>query len=220
LIDSQGKRVYLSYQPGSAFTDANAKFDSATNTWGVSISGLGGEWVARYLQLRDTSTLESLTNVTADTLRDWMLYGMNKYADSLQTTHPDLSAFQSAGSKILHVHGEQDDSIPAASSVHYYESVRSIMFPGQGFNESSAAMTSSTGCTWCLAARTAGRTRTSRAGAAPDTLNSTGEGIGELCRWPQRPLWTDNGAGFSCVYDQASIDTWKYTFDAFKMPVY
>ncbi|KAJ0341561.1 hypothetical protein COL26b_013354 [Colletotrichum chrysophilum] len=237
LIDSQGKRVYLNYQPGSAFTDANAKFDSATNTWGVSISGLGGEWVARYLQLRDTSTLESLTNVTADTLRDWMLYGMNKYADSLQTTHPDLSAFQTAGSKILHVHGEQDDSIPAASSVHYYESVRSIMFPGQGFNESSAAMDEFyrlylvPGGAHCGANSHqpgGGWPQTTlqtvidwvEKGAAPDTLNSTGEGIGELCRWPQRPLWTDNGAGFSCVYDQASIDTWKYTFDAFKMPVY
>nr|XP_036581263.1 tannase subunit protein [Colletotrichum truncatum]KAF6789531.1 tannase subunit protein [Colletotrichum truncatum] len=236
LHDSEGKRVYLNYQPGSAFTDASTKFDESTGTWGVSISGLGGEWVARYLQLRDTSTLESLNSVTYDTLRDWMLYGMNHYADSLQTTNPDLSAFQAAGGKVLHVHGEQDDSIPAASSVHYYESVRSVMFPGQGFNESSAALDEfyrlylvpgGAHCGVNSHQPNGGWPQTTlqtvidwvENGAAPDTLNSTGD-ISTLCRWPLRPLWTDNGAKFDCVYDQASIDTWKYTFDAFKVPVY
>ncbi|KAF4451256.1 hypothetical protein FALBO_16353, partial [Fusarium albosuccineum] len=81
-------------------------------------------------------TLSSLNNVTYDTLKEWMIYGMNKYADSLQTTYPDLSDFQSAGGKVIHVHGESDDSIPAGSSVHYYDSVRSVMFADKSYNES------------------------------------------------------------------------------------
>ncbi|KAF6790737.1 tannase subunit protein [Colletotrichum sojae] len=236
LHDSEGKRVYLNYQTGSAFTDANTKFDEATGTWGLSISGLGGEWVARYLQLRDTSTLESLDGVTYDTLRDWMLEGMNRYADSLQTTYPDLSAFQAAGGKVLHVHGEQDDSIPAASSVHYYESVRDVMFPSAGANDSSAAMDEfyrlflvpgGAHCGVNSHQPGGGWPHTTlqtvidwvEKGAAPDMLNNTGE-IDSLCRWPLRPLWSDEGARFECVHDQASIDSWKYAFDAFKVPVY
>ncbi|OLN97555.1 Tannase 1 [Colletotrichum chlorophyti] len=237
LHDSQGKRAYLNYQTGSSFSDAATLFDEATGTWGMSISGLGGEWVARYLQLRDTNTLETLNNVTFDTLRDWMLYGMNKYGDSLQTTNPDLSGIQGAGGKILHVHGETDDSIPAASSVHYYESVRSIMFPGQSLNESSAAMDEFyrlylvPGGAHCGSNEHqpgGGWPQTTlqtviewvENGRAPDMLNNTGSGIDSLCRWPLRPLWSDGGASFDCVYDQASIDSWKYTFDAFKVPVY
>ncbi|GKT45795.1 tannase [Colletotrichum spaethianum] len=237
LLDSEGKRIYLNYQTGSSFTDASTAFDEDTQSWGLSISSLGGEWVARYLQLRDTSTLESLTNVTADTLRDWMLLGMNRYADSLQTTYPDLSGIQAAGGKILHVHGEQDDSIPAGSSVHYYESVRTVMFPGQGLNESSAALDEfyrlylvpgGAHCGSNTNQPNGGWPQTTlqtviewvEKGNAPDTLNNTGVGIDTLCRWPLRPLWSNDGTAFDCVYDQASIDSWMYTLDAFKVPVY
>ncbi|RSL56225.1 hypothetical protein CEP54_008958 [Fusarium duplospermum] len=140
LHDSESRRVYLNYQPGSGFSDTATSYDEETDTWGLSISDLGGEWVARYLQLKDTSTLESLDNVTYDTLKEWMIYGMNKYANSLQTTHPDLSDFHSAGGKVIHVHGESDDSIPAGSSVRYYDSVRNVMFPDKSYNESVAAV--------------------------------------------------------------------------------
>lgn len=60
--------------------------------------------------------------------------------DSLQTTLPDLTTFQSTGGKVLHYHGEQDPSVPAASSVHYWNSVRNIMYPGVSFNESVSEM--------------------------------------------------------------------------------
>jgi tannase len=46
----------------------------------------------------------------------------------------------------------------------------------------------------------------------------TGE-IQKLCSWPLRPLWRDE-ENFECVYDQASIDTWTYTFDAYDEVVY
>ncbi|KAK1988424.1 tannase and feruloyl esterase-domain-containing protein [Colletotrichum cereale] len=237
LHDSEGRRIYLGYQPGSAFTDAAASFDEATQSWVLSISGLGGEWVARFLQLRDARTLESLDGVTADTLRDWMQLGMDRYADSLQTTHPDLGGVRAAGGKILHVHGEQDDSVPAASSVRYYESVRAVMFPGRGLEESAAALDDfyrlylvpgGAHCGSNANQPGGGWPQTTlqtviewvEKGVAPDTLNNTGAGIGALCRWPRRPLWSNNGADFACVYDRDSIDSWMYTFDAFKMPIY
>lgn len=56
-------------------------------------------------------------------------------------------------------------------------------------------------------------------GAAPDTLNRTAE-LDPICRWPLRPLWSNNGTSFECVYDQPSINTWKYNFDAWKLPLY
>lgn len=61
-------------------------------------------------------------------------------------------------------------------------------------------------------------------GVTPHTLNAThlaGPSIGDnaqICAWPLRPLWVDGK--MECVYDQASLDTWFYDFNAFKMPVY
>lgn len=55
--------------------------------------------------------------------------GTIRYFDSLQTTVPDLTPFQSSGAKLLHYRGESDLSIPAASSVHYWRSVRSTVYP-------------------------------------------------------------------------------------------
>ena len=236
LHDSEGRRVYLNYRPGSSFSDATTSYDEETDTWGLSISSLGGEWVARFLQLRDVDTLETLDNVTYDTLKEWMVYGMNKYADSLQTTNPDLSDFRTAGGKVIHVHGESDDSIPAGSSVHYYDSVRSVMFPDVGYNESVSALdefyrlylvpggahcgsnSNQPGGGW---PQTTLQTVIEwvENGAAPETLDGTDE-IDTICRWPLRPLWSGNGTSFSCVYDQESIDTWTYEFDAYKVPLY
>lgn len=236
LHDSKGRRAYLNYQPGSSFSDADTAYDETTGQWGVSISSLGGEWVARYLLLQDSSTLPSLDNITYDTLKEWMVLGMTRYTDSLQTTWPDLSDFKSAGGKVIHVHGESDDSIPAGSSVRYYESVRSIMYPKKSYNSSVAELddfyrlylvpggahcgtnthqpngpwpqtTLQTVIEWV------------EKGVAPDTLKGTGD-IDTICRWPLRPKWSNNAKSFDCVYDQESIDTWKYDFDAYKVPVY
>ncbi|KAF7550308.1 hypothetical protein G7Z17_g5795 [Cylindrodendrum hubeiense] len=236
LHDSEGRHVYLNYQPGAAFSDATPAYDSETDSWGISISSLGGEWVGRFLQLQDVNTLSNLDNVTYDTLKEWMIYGMNKYGDSLQTTWPDLTDFKDAGGKVIHIHGESDDSIPAASSVHYYESVRSVMFSDLSYNESVTAVddfyrlylvpggahcstnTHQPGGPW---PQTTLQTVINwvEHGIAPATLNGTGE-IDSICRWPLRPLWSNDGASFDCVYDQESIDTWMYDFDAYNVPIY
>ena len=236
LHDSQGRRAYLSYQPGAGFGDAQVEYDNATQSYQMVPSSLGGEWVGKFLMLRDEETLPNLDNVTVDTLVEWMAWGMDRYYDSLQTTQPDLSKFRDAGSKVIHFHGEQDSSIPTASSVHYWDSVRRIMYPGMGYNESAAAVDDfyrlflipgAAHCslndmqpngTW---PQTTLQTLISwvEDGVAPDTLSSTGS-INTLCRYPLRPLWTNNGTDFECVYSQESIDSFTYTFDAFLTPIF
>jgi tannase len=42
----------------------------------------------------------------------------------------------------------------------------------------------------------------------------------QLCSWPLRPMYKNNGTKLECEYDQASIDTWMYDFDAYKLPLY
>ncbi|KAI2463142.1 feruloyl esterase-like protein B precursor [Annulohypoxylon bovei var. microspora] len=236
LIDSDGKRIYLNPQPGSSFGDAVTQYNNDTNTWEPSVSGLGGEWIARYLNLEDKSNINSLENVTADTLRDWMSLGMQKYYDSLQTTWPDITPFKSAGGKVIHVHGESDSSIPSASSVHYYEAVRNMMYGGLKYDASVAAMDEfyrlylvpgGSHCGSNPDQPNGGWPATTlqtviewaEKGVAPDTLENSGD-IDSLCRWPLRPLWSGNGTSFDCVSHKASTESWIYTFDAFKFPVY
>ncbi|KAF7886463.1 hypothetical protein EAF00_010566 [Botryotinia globosa] len=62
-------------------------------------------------------------------------------------------------------------------------------------------------------------------GIEPERLNAT-VGIGtfegeaqKLCAYPLRPIWDAEGTLY-CEYDQASIESWIYTLDALKMPVY
>jgi tannase len=63
-------------------------------------------------------------------------------------------------------------------------------------------------------------------GIEPTTLNATvlhGKHLGEqqqICGWPLRPYWPNYGTSMECQYDQASIDSWLYDLDAFKLPVY
>ncbi|KAI1396612.1 feruloyl esterase-like protein B precursor [Hypoxylon fuscum] len=236
LLDSKGRRIYLNPQPGAAFADATTLYNEDAGAWEPSVSGLGGEWVARYLNLEDKSNIDSLENVTADTLRDWMALGMQKYYDSLQTTWPDLDPFKSAGGKVIHVHGEADSSIPAGSSVHYYESVRNTMYGDLGYGESIAAMDEFYRLYLVPGGSHCGSNQDQPAGGwpattlqtviewaekgiAPSALDNAGD-IDTLCKWPLRPLWSGNGTAFDCVSDDASTESWIYTFDAFKYPVY
>lgn len=243
LHDLQGRRVYLSYQPAASFGDARTQYNNETHSWELSISSGGGEFVSRYLNLVNSSTLDSLDNVTYDTLKDWIYHGWQRYEDTLHTTWPDLTPFQSAGGKVLHVHGGSDSSIPPASSVRYYESVRSVMYPGQSYNESNAALQDWYRLFLIPGAEHCGSNSLQPNGPFPQTtletlinwvekgitptrLNGTvlsGPNAGEtqqICAWPLRPYWKNNGTELECQYDQASIDTWHYDFDAFKMPVY
>ncbi|KAI2627627.1 feruloyl esterase-like protein B precursor [Hypoxylon sp. NC1633] len=236
LIDSKGKRIYLNPQPGSDFADATTRYNEETASWGPSLSGLGPQWISRYLNLEEKDNIDTLEGVTADTLRDWMTLGMQRYYDSLQTTWTDLNGFKSAGGKVIQVHGEADSSIPAASSVHYYDSVRNAMYGGLSYDESISSMDEFYRLYIVPGGAHCGSNREQPAGGwpattlqtviewaengvAPDTLDNAGD-IDTLCKWPLRPLWSNNGSSFDCVFDQASVESWTYSFDAFTYPVY
>ncbi|OOF97518.1 hypothetical protein ASPCADRAFT_404686 [Aspergillus carbonarius ITEM 5010] len=238
-----GKQVYVWYQPGSSFSDAETEYNSDSEQWELSITALGGEWVARFLELREADNLDSLQNVTYNTLKEWMELGWKRYADSLQTQWPDLTDFRAAGGKIIHYHGESDASIPTGSSVHYHESVRKTMYPELSYNESTEALSD-----WYRLFLVPGAAHCElnpyeangpfpqtnigfmidwvENGVIPITLNAThlaGDNVGDnaqLCAFPLRPLWKNNGTTMDCVYDQASIDTWQYDFDAWSVPLY
>ncbi|KAM0235900.1 hypothetical protein ACHAP5_009546 [Fusarium lateritium] len=165
-----------------------------------------------------------------------MVYGQNKYADSLQTTYPDVSDFKTAGGKVIHIHDESDDSIPADSSVHYYNSVRTVMFPDRSYNESVAALddfyrlflvpggahsgsnSKQPGGGW-LQTTLQTVIRWVEKGVAPTTLKGTND-IDTICRWPLRPLWSGKNSSQSWVYHQGSLDSWTYDFDAYNLPLY
>lgn len=242
LKDTHGRRVYYSYQPASvSFADAATQYNSSTNQWELEVNAFGAEFVTRFLQMVNASTLPNLDSVTYDTLKAWMIDGWQRYEDTLQTTWPDLTPFHSAGGKVLHFHGESDNSIPTASSVCYYESVRSVMYPNLSYNASVAALNDwyrlflVPGAAHCSANANQPNgpfPQTNLAvlidwvekGVEPKTLNATvlaGENQGaneQICGWPLRPLWR-NGT-MECMYDQRSINSWLYDLDAIKLPVY
>jgi tannase len=165
--------------------------------------------------------------------------GMIRYLDSLQTTLPDLTAFQSSGAKLLHYHGESDPSVPAASSVHYWQSVRATMFPNLSDAQALEAMSDwyqfylVPGAAHCGAnsLQPGPYPQDNMAtiidwvenGIKPSRLKATvssGDHAGEvqqLCQWPQRPLWAGSSSAFECVDDEKSVESWTYTFDAFKL---
>ncbi|KAH7127422.1 Tannase/feruloyl esterase [Dactylonectria macrodidyma] len=241
LHTTDGQRAYLSWQIASELGDAATTYNNETDSWELSIPSTGGMYVAKYIQLLDLDNLSDLNNVTYDTLVDWMKIGFVRYYDSLQTTLPDLTVFKNAGGKLLHYHGESDSSIPAASSVHYWQSVRSVMYPNKSDSEAQKALQD-----WYqfYLVPGAGHCGTNSLqpgpypqnnveimidwvenGVKPTRLNATvssGDYEGEtqmLCQWPTRPLWTSE-TSFKCVNHKKSIDSWTYDFPAMKLEVY
>ena len=53
-------------------------------------------------------------------------------ASVLNSTNPDLSAFQKHGGKLIHYHGWNDPAIGPRNSINYYESVATAQRPGKG----------------------------------------------------------------------------------------
>lgn len=243
LKDSEGRQIYFSYQPASAFGDAATTYNSTTGTSSLSVNSMGSEWVQRFINLLDTDTFADgeFSTVTADTLKNWMVAGWQRYQDTLETTWPDLTPFQSSGGKIIHIHGEADDSVPAASSVRYHDSVRSVMYPSLNFTAGNDALNEwyklfiVPGAGHCQQSNSNGPWPQTTLdvlidwvenGIEPVMLNATivgGTNKGQeqdLCAWPLRPLWTGNGTVMNCEFDQTSVDSWLYDLDAIKMPVY
>jgi tannase len=157
LFDSKGRLAYVSFRPTADFSDAGTTYSTDTGKYGASVSGIGVQWVQYFLNEVASPTL-SLNNATYDTVRAWILEGMQKYSDTLQTNWPDLADFRDAGGKIIHYQyvaavpspvstltshgssGESDPAIPSGSSVIYHEAVRKTMYPDLSYNESFAKL--------------------------------------------------------------------------------
>ncbi|KAL4808651.1 Tannase/feruloyl esterase [Aspergillus unguis] len=242
LHTSTGERAYIGWQIASELSDAVTTYNSDTGKWEMEILSMGGEYVAKFVKLLNIDNLSTLEGVTYDTVVEWMDTALVRYYDTLQTTHPDLSRFQQTGGKLLHYHGESDPSIPAASSVHYWQSVKNVMYPD--LDDAKALETLSDWYQFYLVPGAAHcGTNTLQPGPYPESnmeimidwvengnkpsrLNATvssGDYEGEtqmLCQWPERPLWKKGTDTFDCVTDEASYDSWTYEFDAFKIAVY
>ncbi|KAJ5106618.1 hypothetical protein N7456_003293 [Penicillium angulare] len=239
--DNLGRRIYMSYQPTAQFQDAVTSYDTATGRYGSYFVQQSAQWVEIGLNLlNDDIGLDSFEGVTRDTFRDWIATGYQRYQDSLETTWPDLTTWHKAGGKVLHYHGKSDPQVPTSSSVRYFESVRKTMYPNISYNQSISELNDwyrlflIPGGAHCGANSlqpNAPWPETTFAtlidwvekGIQPKTLNGTVSSTGaqeQICGWPLRPFWTNNGTDFNCVYDQRSLDTWKYELNAFKMPIY
>jgi tannase len=236
MVDDDGKRVYVSFPPTAVPGEASGIYNNSTKAYRPSSSSIGVQWVNYFLKEVRSNSL-SLDNATLDTLREFVVQGIEKYSDTLQTNSADLSDFRDAGSKLIHYHGESDDSIPPASSVLYYESVRKAMYPDLSFNESVAAMDGWYRFYLVPGAGHCGASRNQpngpfpsdaldsliswvEDGTNPERLHATVAGgtisdkDQELCSWPLRPFWTENGTTMNCLFDQVSIDSWLPALDS------
>lgn len=243
LHDSSGRQVYISYQPSASFDDAQTAYNSTTGQWYVSASGIGTEWITLFLD-QNSSEVFSLDGVTYDTLRQYILTGLQKYSDTLQTVWPDLTDFQSHGGKVIHYHGESDFSVPTDSSVIYQESVRRTMYPNMTYNASYAAMDDwyrlflIPGAGHCSPSDTqpngpwpqdtlGALIQWVEKGITPQTLNGTvlqGANLGQteqICSFPLRPSWSSNSSDVQCVYpDEDALGTWYPYLNSIPFPVY
>ncbi|KAL1892605.1 hypothetical protein Sste5346_006890 [Sporothrix stenoceras] len=240
-----GDRVYVGWQPGAGFGDAGTVYDNATAAWTYTLQSFGLLFAELFVREQNvTTTIPDFADWTPDTLRDMIYTAWQKYEDVLQTTWPDLSAFRDAGGKVLHFHGEADNSVPPASSVRYFESVRSTMYPALSYNDSLAAVNDFyrfylvEGAGHC----SPGECNTPfpqtnfpimidwvENGIDPVTLNATVLSScatnylanDQLCSWPLRPVYVNNGTEKVCEFSsEEAFNTWIYDLNAFPIYVY
>lgn len=244
-FDSKGRQLYIGYQPGAeASTDASGTYNSTSGTYYASGSGLGAQWVNMFLEEYDSSEI-SLEGLTVETLRGWILTGMQKYSATLQTMWTDLSDFQHSGGKVIHYHGEADASVPTISSVIYHDQVRKIMYPELSYEDGVAAVGEFyklfviPGAAHCAPLAENGPFPQSiigsiidwvENGVAPDEyLNATilqgaYEGQAQnICAWPTRPSWANvaEAATPECVWpSEDELAEWYPVLDSIPLSVY
>ncbi|KAM0123580.1 hypothetical protein ACHAP3_011029 [Botrytis cinerea] len=68
LFNSKGQRTYFSWQIGAEFSDAEAQYDSDSDSWVFGIPSTGGKYVAKLIELLKIDNLPSIYNVTYDTM--------------------------------------------------------------------------------------------------------------------------------------------------------
>lgn len=242
LLNSKGEQVMYGWQTASSFDDAAPTWDNDTEEWTVSSPSTGGTFITKFVEMIDIDNLESLDNVTYDSLYNWMYTGYERFYDSLQTGYADLTPLQQNGGKLLHFHGESDPSIPPPSSVRYHEAVRTLMYPDSTPDNATEL------ADWYQFYLVSGAAHCGtnslqpgpypednmqtiidwvESGIKPTYLNATvssGDYEGEvqqLCTWPTRPVWSSNSSStFDCVYDEDSYNSWIWDLNAWKIPLY
>jgi tannase len=243
LHDSQGRRVYVSFQISSDLsTPVAGTYNEDTGEYEATPDSIGGPWVQQFINEVNVTSM-SVDNVTVDDLRGWILESMQKFQDTMQTTWPDLEDFKDAGGKVIHYHGESDNSIPAASSIRYHEAVRSIMYPDLSYDESTTELQEWYKFFLVPGAGHCGSSSLQSNGPYPqdilktliawvedgtdfERLNATvidgtvEDKNQELCAWPTRPMWSNNGTTMDCVFSQDAIDAMTFDLDSIPVPVY
>lgn len=243
FIDTQsGRPMFAYFPPSTSLQDASTAFNEETGQYDPSIIFLGVQFINMFLyELQDKGSAlpVPMADLTVDTLKTWILQGIQKFGQVLETDWPELSPFRASGGKIIHWHGEADAGIPVGSSVLYHESVRKTMYPGMSYNASHDALAE-----WYRLFLVPGAGHCSPSpdqsngpfpqtvlgsiidwvekGINPVQLNATlfGSGVEEkLCSFPLRPMWAEDGK-HQCVYEQESLDTWFPQLDGFPLPVY
>lgn len=243
LHNNDGERAYVGWQIGSELSDAEPTYNNDTDDWEINIPSTGGEWITKFIELIDLDNLEDFDGADYDTAVEWMNTGLVRFWDSLQTVYPDLSTFHESGGKLLHYHGESDPSVPAASSVLYWQSVKKSLYGNLTLQNQIKALDDWYQLYLIPGAGHCGA-NSLQPGPYPQTnmeiiidwvendhtpagLNSTvtsGKFSGEeqlLCKFPQRPVWQgSNSSSFDCEFDEDAYQTWNYTFPAFDLPIW
>ncbi|KAF2717627.1 putative tannase [Polychaeton citri CBS 116435] len=232
-VDSKGRHLYVGYQPGSDLSwNGGGTYDAESDNYLPEPAGFGVQWVNLFLKEIESESL-SLRGSTGDTLRTWILEGLQKYSGVLETTWTDLEDLRDAGGKVIHWHGEADNSIPTDSSALYFEQVRKTMYGDLPYIESLAKLNEFyrfyiiRGAQHCAPRDENAPFPNTVLGSVidwvehdivPRRLNATflsGDRQGEtegLCSFPTRPMWSANSsttAAPQCIMPgQDAYDSW------------
>lgn len=241
--DSENRHLYVGFQPGTdTSSNAAGTFSNATGSYEIAaITDIGAEWITELLQEVNSTSL-SLDGVTVDTLRDWMIEGMQKYASTMNTVWTDLQDFNDAGGKVIHYHGEADNSIPTLSSVIYQEQVRRVMYPNASYEDSLKELHDFyrlyiiPGAAHCSPSAENGSFPQTvlgsviewvENGVVPEQLNATvlqgpNEGRKEkVCTFPYRPMWNDDGSEHDCIMpEEDALESWFPVLDSIPLNSY
>ena len=107
---------------------------------GPSLAGISNSLLNQFavnffrFMVFDNPTFDILTlNFDGDVaFTDGKLVSGQPLSSVLNSTNPDLSAFQKRGGKLIHYHGWNDPAIGPRNSINYYESVATAQRPGKG----------------------------------------------------------------------------------------
>ncbi len=123
--DADGKPVFPGYEPGG---------EEGPTAWVLWITGSDPNRTAG--SLMNGFGTGYFANMVFDDA-GWRMGGQNvmddlavaekKTGETLDSSNPDLSAFEAAGGKLIQYHGWNDAGIPPQSSIDYYEQVANKM---------------------------------------------------------------------------------------------